>query len=171
METRPDAQEPLFVVTDMSKLSVLVDVPERDLPLVTVGKAAQVDVSAYPQRSFDGKVIQVAPTLDPQTRRVQARVAVDNKEGLLKPEMYAKVALLADNREELPKIAIGALLVEGVKNFVFVERSPGVFEKREVTLAVQTRSYAYVWTGLKAGDKVVSVGALLLNAELASSSR
>jgi cobalt-zinc-cadmium efflux system membrane fusion protein len=171
METRPDAQEPLFVVTDMSKLSVLVDVPERDLPLVTVGKAAQVDVSAYPQRSFDGKVIQVAPTLDPQTRRVQARVAVDNKEGLLKPEMYAKVALLADNREELPKIAIGALLVEGVKNFIFVERTPGVFEKREVTLAVQTRSYAYVWTGLKAGDRVVSVGALLLNAELASSSR
>ncbi len=171
METRPDAQEPLFVVTDMSKLSVLVDVPERDLPLVTVGKAAQVDVSAYPHRSFDGRVIQVAPTLDPQTRRVQARVAVDNKEGLLKPEMYAKVALLADNREELPKIAIGALLVEGVKNFVFVERTPGVFEKREVTLAVQTRSYAYVWTGLKAGDKVVSVGALLLNAELASSSR
>lgn len=171
METRPDADEPLFVVTDMSKLSVLVDVPERDLPLVTLGKAAQVDVSAYPQRSFDGKVIQVAPTLDPQTRRVQARVAVDNKEGLLKPEMYAKVALLADNREELPKIAIGALLVEGVKNYIFVERSPGVFDKREVTLAVQTRNHAYVWTGLKAGEKVVSVGALLLNAELASSSR
>ena len=66
---------------------------------------------------------------------------------------------------------IGALLVEGVKNYLFVEREPGVFEKREVTLAVQTRSYAYVWNGVKGGDKVVGVGALLLNAELASSSR
>jgi cobalt-zinc-cadmium efflux system membrane fusion protein len=171
MEVRSDADEALFVVTDMARLSVLVDVPERDLPMVTVGKAARIEVSAYPHRSFEGKVVRVAPTLDPQTRRVQARVAVDNKEGLLKPEMYAKVALLADSREELPRVAIGALLVEGVKNFVFVERDPGVFEKREVTLAVQTRRDAYVWTGLKPGEKVVSAGALLLNAELAGSSR
>ena len=171
MEVRPDADEPLFVVTDMSRLSVLVDVPERDLPIVTVGKSAQVEVSAYPQRSFTGKVVHVAPTLDPQTRRIQARVAVDNREGLLKPEMYAKVAILADSREELPRIPTGALLVEGVKIYVFVEREAGVFEKREVTLAVQTRSYAYVWNGVKGGDKVVGVGALLLNAELASSSR
>ncbi len=171
MEVRPDSDEPLFIVTDMSRLSVLVDVPERDLPIVTVGKSAQVEVSAYPQRSFTGKVVHVAPTLDPQTRRIQARVAVDNREGLLKPEMYAKVAILADSREELPRIPTGALLVEGVKNYVFVEREAGVFEKREVTLAVQTRSYAYVWNGVKGGDKVVGVGALLLNAELASSSR
>ncbi|NML28601.1 efflux RND transporter periplasmic adaptor subunit [Zoogloea dura] len=171
MEVRPDLPEPLFVVTDMNKLSVLVDVPERDLPIVTVGKAAQVEVSAYPHRSFEGKVVRVAPTLDPQTRRVQARVAVDNREGLLKPEMYAKVALLADTREELPRVPIGALLVEGVKNYLFVEREPGVFEKRDVSLAVQTRTHAYVWSGVKAGEKVVGVGALLLNAELASSSR
>jgi cobalt-zinc-cadmium efflux system membrane fusion protein len=171
MEVRPDTEEPLFVVTDMSRLSVLVDVPERDLPIVTVGKSAQVEVSAYPHRNFTGTVVHVAPTLDPQTRRVQARVAVDNREGLLKPEMYAKVGILADAKEELPKIPTGALLVEGVKNYVFVEREAGVFEKREVTLAVQTRSYAYVWSGVKGGDKVVSVGALLLNAELASSSR
>ncbi len=171
MEVRPDADEPLFVVTDMSRLSVLVDVPERDLPVVTVGKSAQIEVSAYPHRNFTGKVVHVAPTLDPQTRRVQARVSVDNREGLLKPEMYAKVGILADAREELPRIPTGALLVEGVKNYVFVERDPGVFEKREVTLAVQTRNYAYVWSGVKGGDKVVSVGALLLNAELASSSR
>lgn len=171
MEVRPDADEPLFVVTDMSRLSVLVDVPERDLPVVTVGKSAQIEVSAYPHRAFTGTVVHVAPTLDPQTRRVQARVSVDNREGLLKPEMYAKVGILADAREELPKIPTGALLVEGVKNYVFVERDPGVFEKREVTLAVQTRNYAYVWSGVKGGDKVVSTGALLLNAELASSSR
>lgn len=171
MEVRTDGDEPLFVVTDMSRLSVLVDVPERDLPIVTVGKSATIEVSAYPHRSFTGKVVRVAPTLDPQTRRVQARVAVDNPDGLLKPEMYAKVAILADSREELPKIPTGALLIEGVKNYVFVEREPGVFEKREVTLAVQTRNYAYVWNGVKGGDKVVSVGALLLNAELASSSR
>lgn len=171
MEVRTDADEPLFVVTDLARLSVLVDVPERDLPLVTVGKAALIEVSAYPHRSFEGKVVHVAPTLDPQTRRIQARVSVDNHEGLLKPEMYAKVALLADSREELPRIAIGALLVEGVKNFVFVERDPGVFEKREVTLAVQTRRDAYVWAGIKPGEKVVSTGALLLNAELTSNSR
>ena len=155
MEVRTDTAEPLFVVTDLARLSVLVDVPERDLPLVTVGKAARIEVSAYPHRSFEGKVVHVAPTLDPQTRRIQARVSVDNREGLLKPEMYAKVALLADSREELPRVAIGALLVEGVKNFVFVERDPGVFEKREVTLAVQTRREAYVWTGIKDRKSVV----------------
>ena len=111
MEVRTDADEPLFVVTDLARLSVLVDVPARDLPLVTVGKAALIEVSAYPHRSFEGKVVHVAPTLDPATRRVQARVTVDNREKLLKPEMYAKVGILADSREELPKIPTGALLV------------------------------------------------------------
>ncbi|MDD3354492.1 efflux RND transporter periplasmic adaptor subunit [Zoogloea sp.] len=171
MEVRPEIPDPLFVISDMRRLVVLVDIPERDLPLVAVGNPATVEVTAYPQRSFRGRIIHVAPTLDPQTRRVQARVAVDNAEGLLKPEMYARVALLADQREERPRIAIGALLVEGVKNYVFVQGEPGVFEKREVTLAVQTRQHAYVASGLQAGEQVVCTGALLLNAELASSSR
>jgi cobalt-zinc-cadmium efflux system membrane fusion protein len=171
MEVRPDADEPLFVVSDLGKLSVLVDVPERNLAGIRVGKSAQIEVPAYPNRSFQGKVVQVDPTLDPQTRRVQARIAVDNAEGLLKPEMYAKVAIQADGQEALPRLPIGALLVEGVKNFVFVEREAGVFEKRELSLAVQTRSYAYASSGIKSGERVVSVGALLLNAELTSSSR
>lgn len=171
MEVRTDADEPLFVVSNLSKLVVLVDVPERNLAGIRVGKYAQIEVPAYPNRSFQGKVMQVDPALDPQTRRVQARIAVDNIEGLLKPEMYAKVAIQADSQEALPRLPIGALLVEGVKNFVFVERETGVFEKRELSLAVQTRSYAYASSGIKAGERVVSVGALLLNAELTSSAR
>ena len=144
--------------------------PSATPPIVTVGKSAQVEVSAYPQRSFTGKVRHVAPPSTPDLPHPGPRCR-GQPGGLLKPEMYAAVGIPADAKEELPKIPTGALLVEGVKNYVFVEREAGVFEKREVTLAGADPQLRLRVNGVKGGDKVVSVGALLLNAELASSSR
>ena len=165
MEVRPDASEPLFVVTDMSRLSVLVDVPERDLSVVTVGKTARVEVSAYPERSFEGKVIRVAPTLDPQTRRIQARVAVDNREGRLRPGMFARVSFDGPGRDAL-MVPTTALLQGNVSTRVFVDKGRtdkgARFEPRDVQVGVQQDDKVEIRSGLAAGERIVVNGGVLL---------
>jgi cobalt-zinc-cadmium efflux system membrane fusion protein len=166
-EVRPDAPNPLFVVTDPVHLWVMVDLPERNIGALHPGQGVEVEVDAYPNQRFPARVAAVGEVLDPATRRVQVRCVVDNPQRLLKPEMYARVTPLADSRAKLPRIPNSALLTVGLYSFIFVEKEPGVFERRQVTLGLQGRSESYVKQGLTGGERVVTVGALLLNSELA----
>jgi len=166
-EVRPDAQSPLFVITDPVHLWVIVDLPERNLGALHAGQGVFVEVDAYPNQQFPARVAAVGEVLDPSTRRVQVRCVLENPKRLLKPEMYARVTPLAETQAKLPRIPNSALLTEGLYSFVFVESEPGVFAKRQVVLGLQGRSESYVKQGLNGGDRVVTVGALLLNSELA----
>lgn len=166
-EVRPDAANPLFVVTDPQHLWVLIDLPERQLDKVKVGQPVFVEVDAYPDEIFYGKVTVIGGSLDPLTRRVQVRCYLNNPEHKLKPEMYARVTPDADSDTSLPRIPNSALFTQGVSSFVFVELSPGVLQRRKVELALQSHEYSYVKQGLRSGERVVTSGALLLNSELA----
>lgn len=166
-EVRPDAPNPLFVITDPAHLWVIVDLPERNMGALRPGQGVDVEVDAYPGQRFPARVAAIGEVLDPATRRVQVRCVLDNPRRLLKPEMYARVTPLAESRLKLPRIRNSALLTVGLYSFIFVEKAPGIFEKRQVTLGLQGRSESYVKQGLAGGERVVTVGALLLNSELA----
>lgn len=165
-EVRPDAATPLFVITDPQHLWVLIDLPERQLGKVKVGQPVFIEVDAYPDDIFYGRVTVVGETLDPLTRRIQVRCYVNNPQHKLKPEMYARVTPDVDNEARLPRIPNSALFTQGVASYVFVELSPGVLQRRKVELALQDHEYAYVKQGLNAQDRIVTSGALLLNSEL-----
>lgn len=165
-EVRPDAATPLFVITDPQHLWVLIDLPERQLGKVKVGQPVFIEVDAYPDDIFYGRVTVVGETLDPLTRRIQVRCYVNNPQHKLKPEMYARVTPDVDSEARLPRIPNSALFTQGVSSYVFVELSPGVLQRRKVELALQDHEYAYVKQGLNAQDRIVTSGALLLNSEL-----
>ena len=166
-EVRPDQPNPLFVITDPTHLWVIVDLPEINIGAVHVGQDVIVEVDAYPERRFQAQVSSINEVLDPATRRIQVRCTIANPLRLLKPEMYARVTPIAGKQELLPRIANSALITEGLYSYVFVEKEAGVFERRRVELGLQGRSVTYVKAGLKADDRVVTGGALLLNSELA----
>lgn len=168
MEVRPDLPDPLFVVTDLRHVQIVIDLPERYLDKAAVRQPVAVEVDAYPGRRFAGRIERIAPAVDPATRRIQVRCNVDNAESRLRPEMYARVTLLADVHRTAIRVPNGALVAQGLQNFVFVEREPGVLVRRPVTLAIQDREYSYVAAGLAKGERVVTSGALLLQSELAA---
>ncbi len=168
MEVRPDLPEPLFVVTDLNRVQVMVDVPEAHLSKIAPGHKIAVQVDAYPDERFAGRVERIVPGVDPATRRVQVRCSVGNTAGRLRPEMYARVTLLADENRTAVRVPNSALVTQGVQHFVFVERSPGVLMRRKVELAIQDREYSYLVSGLAPDERVVTSGALLLASELAS---
>jgi cobalt-zinc-cadmium efflux system membrane fusion protein len=165
-EVRPDAPNPLFIITDPAHLWVILDLPERDLAKVKTGQSVVVEVDAYPGQQFPAKVIRLGSVLDPGTRRIQVRCTLPNPDKLLKPEMYARVTPIADTQRQMVKIPNSALLSEGLYTHVFVEKTPGTLEKRRIALGLQGHESSYVKEGLQEGDRIVTSGVLLLNSEL-----
>lgn len=164
-EVRPDNPAPLFVITDPASLWASIDLPERDLGKVRVRQSIRVEVDAYPGKYFTGRIASIGAALDPATRRVPVRCSLDDPQGLLKPEMYARITPLADSGRNILQVPNAAVITEGLYSFVFVENSPGVLEKRRVSLSSQGRDQSVISAGLKSGERVVTTGALLLNSE------
>jgi len=167
-EARPDAADPLFVITDATHLWVIIDLPERELALVRPGQRALVRADAWPNERFLATIERIAATVDPATRRVQVRAALENPECRLKPEMYVQVTLLPDQGQRAVRLPNAALVTQGLYSYVFVEGPPGFFRRRKVVLGAQDRTHAFVSEGVEAGEFVVTTGALLLNSELAT---
>ncbi len=170
MEVQPGMADPLFVVSDTRRLWVMIDLPERHLAQVKPGLPVAVSVEAYPGETFRATVARVGQVVNAETRRIQVRCDLANPEGLLKPEMYARVSLLTSEGRNAVRLPNSALVTEGLYTYVFIETRPHVFAKRKVDLAVQDREYAYVREGVGKTERVVVGGALLLQSELASGS-
>ena len=166
-EVRPDAPNPLFIITNPQHLWATIDLPERDLGKVSIGQLISIQVDAYPTETFTGKILSIGTMIDPVSRRVQVRCSIDSKDKL-KPEMYARITPLNNHNQKVIRLPTSALITEGLYSFVFVETSPGHLKKRRISLDIQEHEYVTVKSGLVAGDKVVTIGAILLNSELAS---
>ncbi len=166
-EVRPDLDHPLFIVTDLSHLWVYADVPEKSLGNIHVGQTVSLETDAYPEQKFQARVERIGMVVDTATRRVQVRCAISNNDLRLKPEMFARVSFLADGERKGIEVPNTSLVIDGVYSWVFVEKSPGVFEKRQVKLNGRGSDHSFVESGLAAGEKVVTEGALLLNSEAA----
>ncbi len=165
-EVRPDATNPLFVITDPKHVWVVADLPEGQIANVRIGQSISVEVDAYPNEVFTGKVTVISETLDPVMRRLQVRCYVDNSQYKLKPEMYARISPIVDAKSKLTRVPNTALFTQGLYSFLFVEQSPGVLQRRRVTLGMQDADVTYIKEGLRAGERIVTSGALLLNSEL-----
>lgn len=164
-EIRPDAADPLFIVTDPTNLWASIDLPERDLSRISQGQKVSVQVDAYPDEVFSGEVKTIGVMVDTTTRRIPVRCMIESK-GKLKPEMFARITPLDNSQHKVIRLPNSALITEGLYSYVFVEERPLHFRKRVVTLDVQRREYATVKQGLKAGERVVTGGAILLNSDL-----
>ncbi len=111
---------------------------------------------------------RIGLALDPETRRVQVRGTIANPEQKLKPEMFARVTFLADGTRKGVRVPNTSLIADGLYSYLFVERQPGVFEKRRVSVALKGHDSSFIDHGLADGERVVTEGALLLNSEVGS---
>src|SRR5262249_15895975 len=136
------------------------NVPEQELHLVHEGAPIALHAQSWPRRVFRGRVTLVAGALDPNTRTLKVRGLVDN-DGSLKGEMLVTVDLTrpAAGKGAVPEAAV---LLNGDSHFVFVERSPGRYERRAVEVGAAHDGVVPVLGGLKPGERVVTGSALLL---------
>lgn len=157
--------EALYQVTDLSAVWVMADVPEQDLALVKTGAKAHVRLNAYPAQAFTGTVTVVYPTLNADTRTVPVRIELANPQHLLKPAMFAQVELQVGSAKPVLTVPDSAVIDTGTRRMVLVQRAPGRFEPREVTLGARSDALVEVLQGLKEGEEVVVAANFLIDAE------
>jgi len=161
-----NAGDELFTLSDTRSLWMIAAANEVDLSKLRPGQAVRIEVRAYPDREFSGRILQLGEQLDPTTRTLQIRILVPNPQGLLKPEMYATT--------RVPQVGKRAVLLvpeEAIQDIngvpaVFVRRSPTEFEPRAVKTGRHMNGDAEITDGLNAGDAVVVKGSFLLKSQL-----
>jgi cobalt-zinc-cadmium efflux system membrane fusion protein len=159
---RPDAGNPLFQISDLSTLWVQADVFESDVASIRLGTPVEISVESYPNRMFAAQISYIDPRVDPATRTVHVRCQVNNSAGLLKPDMFAQVKINA-TRQSVAVVPSSAVVAVGDKTVVLVEDTPGRFRRRLVRVGDEVNGSVVVQDGLKAGERIVTQGALLLN--------
>lgn len=157
--------EMLYQVADLSSVWLLADVFEQDIGLVAPGSTATVEISAYPDKSFSGKVTYIYPTLNAGTRTAQVRVELPNPSQLLKPGMFANVELASAARKAIVAIPVSAVIDSGTRQVVLIQVGEGRFEPREVKLGTRGGEYVEVLSGVSEGEDVVVAANFLIDAE------
>ncbi len=156
----------LFKTTDVSQLWVLADVSERDLATVKPGQMAKIAFRDDPSASFEGRVLFVYPALDPVTRTVKVRIALANAGDRLRIGQYADVRIDAPvSKTPVLAVPVSAVLDDGTRQIAFVAEPGGMFEPRKVKLGARSGDMVEVLSGLKQGERVVTSGNFLIDAE------
>ncbi len=155
----------LFTVADLSKLWAVAQVPEEQSGMALTGQVVEVEVPALDGQRIMGKVIFVGQTVNPQTRTVLVRVALDNPTGQLKPEMLATMLIDGKPKDTLV-VPAGAVVREDNTDYVFIASEDGNrFRQVKVQLGPESRGVRPVLNGLASGAQVVVDGAFHLNNE------
>lgn len=161
--------QPLIDVASLSQLWVLFDAYESDLPWVEEGDQIKFTVPSLPGRVFTSEVTFIDPLIRPATRVAQVRTEVRNKEGLLKPGMFAEGILESslDNEGSSLVVPKTAVLWTGKRSVVYVKDQKfeqPTFAYREIVLGPEAGNMYVVAEGLKQGEEVVANGVFKVDA-------
>lgn len=159
----PDTE--LYAIADLSRVWVMVDLYEDDMPWVREGDEASLQVAGIPGRIFSGKLARIYPYLDMKTRTVKARLEFANRGLALKPDMFAQVEVQAARKVDALTVPSEAVVRTGTQEQVFVQRAPGRYEPRTVTLGVAANGQTQIVDGVEEGELVVTSAQFLIDSE------
>jgi cobalt-zinc-cadmium efflux system membrane fusion protein len=157
-----DPTQPLMTVADLSTVWVTALVPEKDVAAVARNQEADVSLPAYPERKLHGKVLFVSDVMEADSHRNKLRIAFDNADYALKPNMFASVSLIGGKQSRVV-LPTSALLMNNDSTSVFVATAPWTFERRVIDLDLDEGSSVAIRSGVKPGEQVVVKGGVLLN--------
>lgn len=162
---RFQAGETLFRIVDTTTMWVMAEVYEQDLAFVKTGDLAKITVNAWPDRSVEGRVTFIYPSVSKESRTARLRIEVANPDGRLRADMAATVEIMAAVAGSRVAIPDSALIDTGRRQVVLVERGEGRYEPRPVRIGVRVPGWVQVIAGVKPGEKLVTQATFLIDAE------
>lgn len=161
-EFRNDTSASLMTIADLSTVWVAADVPESYIRFVQIGEPVEINLVAYPGETFEGRVMRIADTVDPQTRTIKVGAEMQNPQERLRPEMFGSIHHI-EAKKTVPIVPVGAIVQGDEHPMVFVEQAPGQFRQTSVTIGKRTGELAPILSGVRAGERVVVDGVMLLS--------
>jgi membrane fusion protein, copper/silver efflux system len=156
--------EELYTIADLSRVWVLADIYEHDLPFVRVGQEADITLAYEPGVNRRGRMTFIYPTVTPETRTARVRFEVPNPEGQLKPGMFVHVdlAVPVGTRLAVPRDAV---MDTGMRQLVFLHLGEGRIAWRDIRTGARVGEWIEVLAGLDEGEHIVTSPAFLIDSE------
>ena len=152
-----------FTIADLSTVWIILDVYEQNLAAVREGAEVEISVDAFPGETFKGTIVYLSDVLNPATRTIDARVEIPNPRRRLRPGLFARAAVILPGQgSEVLVAPLDALQQVNDQTVAFVEKQPGTYEVRQVTVRRRSPPYAEIQSGLREGETVVTTGAFYL---------
>lgn len=149
--------KPLLVVVQTDRVRIFVDVPEEDAVLTEPGCEAKVRVPSLGGREFSGVVKRTSWVLNPANRTLRTEIDVDNKDGTLRPGMYAYADLKVAERESALSLPKTAIMTQGTKHSCWTVDADGKIVRAPVTLGIKTGPDVEILSGLSGSEDVIGV--------------
>ncbi|MFQ3575322.1 MAG: efflux RND transporter periplasmic adaptor subunit [Cytophagales bacterium] len=166
MQLRSDNQNHILKIANTTNVWVIANVYETDVNKIKMGSTVKIHVLAYPDREFVGKIDKLYDFIDPETKVLKARVNLENKELLLKPEMLANVNVHISKGDSLPSIPSDAIIFVNNKNYVITYKDKCNLEIREVNIVSNVNNRSFIMGGISTGEKIICKKQLLVFAAL-----
>ncbi len=161
MQRSLDNANSIATIASLDPIWIVGDVFERDLNTVRAAQSVDVTFPAYPGETVRGKIANISDAMDPATRTLKVRVVLPNPRHRFKPEMFANLSIARTAAPEfvLPTTAV---VHDGFSSYVYLQTSPGKYDRRQVTTGALRGKTVVVTSGLQDGDQIVTAGAALL---------
>ena len=162
MLLRNDRTNNIFDIAEINDVWAVANVSETDINNIKVGEDALVTTISYPDKQFKGKVDKIFNIIDPDTKAMKAIIKLNNPDYILKPEMSASIKLSYSENNSMIAIPSVAIIFDKSKSYVMVFKSKANIETREVEVFRQIGGVAYISSGLKKGEVVMTKNQLLI---------
>ncbi len=159
-------QTPLFAIADLESMWLHLNVYESYLPHIRLGQSVTFFPDGLPGQGFAGTVTWISPEVDPQTRTIQLRAEVANREGALRANMFGKGELLVEKTHDRVVVPQAAVQSHHGNHIVFVQKPDNLFEVRRIVVGLKSDPFWEVTAGLQPGEKVATTGSFLLKSNL-----
>ena len=157
------ASDPVYVIGDLSTVWMTAFVRESDCANVAIGQEVTFNVLALPGHPLSARLNYVATAIDPATRRLLVRATVDNKDFVLKPEMFANVTIYSAGDRPAVGVPKQALIYEGDQVRIWVAHPDKTIELRQIKPGLTNGDLVEVVGNLKPGELIVTKGALFID--------
>jgi len=168
MQLRSDRSENIFDVANTTNVWAIMNVNESDIDKISLGMRAQVSTLSYPDKVFDGKIDKIFKIIDPETNAMQARVVLDNANGLLIPESKATIKVSSPESTTALAVPSKAVIFDDNRSFVVIYKSRTDVKVKEIKVLKQVGDTTYVSEGLMEGEQVITNNQLLIYRSLNS---
>ncbi|MCT2562429.1 efflux RND transporter periplasmic adaptor subunit [Chryseobacterium herbae] len=168
MQLRSDRSENIFDVANTTNVWAIMNVNEADIDKISLGMKAQVSTLSYPDKVFDGRIDKIFKIIDPETNSMQARVVLDNANGLLIPESKATIKVSSSENSTALTIPSKGVIFDDNRSFVVVFKSRTDIKVKEIKILKQVGDITYIAGGLSEGEEVITNNQLLIYRSLNS---
>ena len=155
----------IMMLADLSSVWVQAEVFENEANWVKPGQTVEMRLEAIPGRIWKGNVDYVYPTVNARARTVQVRLRFDNPDGILKPDMYAKINMQAEPHVGVLSIEREALIRTGKSERVILSLGDGKFQPARITAGMESNGKIEVLDGLVEGENIVISSQFLIDSE------